>query len=226
MKTIQTFLLLFALCGTGCFAQKPANKAEWNYAERGVIPAWVKNQTSPEEYQLWEIMSKYYRIDYSNLKSRRMGAEQKANLYKDLRNLCQRLESGEIKTQKNSRYSILHVKPDTLTAYNTEQLKCIKKKLIVYTSVDGYDAHVELTALYEHNVQTGDIRLWHYSVQGISFSGLDVKIPKQGEGLDFKLAYYPELKIFKGFCGGSLLYTDPTGEEHYNPVSVNFHFKP
>ena len=111
MKTIQTFLLLFALCGTGCFAQKPANKAEWNYAERGVIPAWVKNQTSPEEYQLWEIMSKYYRIDYSNLKSRRMGAEQKANLYKDLRNLCQRLESGEIKTQKNSRYSILLVNP-------------------------------------------------------------------------------------------------------------------
>lgn len=226
MKTIQFFLLLFVLCGMSCLAQKPVNQAECNYEEHGVIPTWVKNLTSPEEYQLWETMSRYYRIDYSNLKSRKMKTEQKAMLYKDLRNLCQRLESGETKTRKNSRYSILLLRPDTLTAYSTEPLRCIKKKLIVYTSVDGYDAHVELTALYQRDAHTGDVRLWHYLVQGISFSGLDVKIPQQGEGLNLKLAYYPELKMFKGSCGGSMTYTDPTGEEHYNPVSANFYFEP
>lgn len=118
------------------------------------------------------------------------------------------------------------MRPDTLTAYSTEPLRCIKKKLIVYTSVDGYDTHVELTALYERNTHTGDIRLWHYSVQGISFSGLDIKIPQQGEGLNLKLAYYPELKMFKGFRGESMTYTDPTREEHYNSVSANFYFEP
>ena len=43
----------------------------------GSVPAWVKEKTTPEEYQVWKFLSEYYQIDYSGLKSRDFQGQRK-----------------------------------------------------------------------------------------------------------------------------------------------------
>lgn len=65
------------------------------FAPLGVIPEWAREKMSPEECELWGIMSRQFKVDYSFLNmpyyvSNREGVTTK------IRNICEAINNGEI----------------------------------------------------------------------------------------------------------------------------------
>ena len=51
------------------------------------IPDWVKEKTTPKEYELWKKASRYYQVDYSVLQ-KDLSKDQKRRLYESLEEAC------------------------------------------------------------------------------------------------------------------------------------------
>lgn len=69
------------------------------------IPEWVKEKVSQDEYELWEIMSTKYEIDYSILKEE-LSTSQKDSVYSIIRKLSSDIKDGKI--QEYAGYFIIH----------------------------------------------------------------------------------------------------------------------
>ena len=55
------------------------------------IPDWVKEKTTPKEYELWKKASRYYQVDYSVLQ-KDLSKDQKRRLYESLEEACEKME--------------------------------------------------------------------------------------------------------------------------------------
>lgn len=219
--------LLLSLLSISAFSQ---NEADKDYCGYGDIPQWVKNKTTPEEYKIWETLSPYYLINYSCLKNRNLKGRAKETFYENMRNLCDSVNSGKL-PPKGMRIGYIDIVLDSLSAYSTESVRCIEKKYVIYSSLDGYDAHAELTLDYTIN-QRGIPRIVNWSVHAISFSGLDVDIEECFFEEDMKKTYGPRLyyvaerKMFKGYYCGYLSFTNAEGKKFREHMNVNFYLTP
>lgn len=226
---IVFFLMTFSIVLSA--QERKPKEGEQKFSDRNAIPEWVKNKTTPEEYQLWKTFGQYYQIDYSGLKSRKLEGERKEHFYNRLRKMCENLRSGKEIPPHDAKFSIIYALCDTVSAYCTERLECIQKKSVIYTSLDGYDAHVELNLIYYIDEKTKTPQIINCSTQGVSFSGLKVstkeaKFSGDNQMYGFRINYLSEDKMFKGYYTGTLYFTDAIGKSYQEEVSVNFLIEP
>ena len=196
------------------------------------IPAWVKEKVSPAEYKLWEEINDYYVIDFERqplLKCRHLMPEQlkKEEAIMDMLQTTVD-EIHELKKDKKaykSHKQAIKEGQGTLDLQFTRQIKPFSVvqdgnvktvKAIVYSSMDGYDAHLEQTIVYD-----GD-KVVSTTLRPVSFSGMTVDYKDTYDGSEERChsdSYYNGLH-------GELLYTLPTGERKTETIkNVTFRVK-
>ena len=177
--------------------------------------------TTPEEYAIWETLGRYYRVDYSYVKYQRQATDvAKQEVYGRLKNLCERLESGKRDVLPGETFSITFPDERLLTPFCSRVVSCDKKKFILYTDVNGYDAHLMLSLVYEYDKTSNEVVILQKEVRPMSFSCVTVSVDKLSE--KFELSYIPEFRQFKGYCYAMMKVVDPEGETHIEQVNVNF----
>ncbi len=200
MKTRLLFIWFFLTC-IFCFAEN----------ER--IPAWVKNVTSPEEYTIWEKLSSFYKIDFNKQpvlkQARLMNEEIRKQTYDLLKAEVQKTDERKKNGEKDGGvleigFPLPPAQPYSIVEKNGNTIL----KSIVFSSMDGYDVHLEFTAEYN----TDNKQIHKVSVRPLSFSHL--KVDYQNPMLDEQLKrvqYIPDMKAFNGSFTGALTYTLPDG---------------
>ena len=229
MRTLRLFAgILFLFCFVAAIhAQKENTVTYPSYEECGVIPEWVKEVTTPEEYKIWETLSQYYKIDYSELKKRNWTDEERKEEYARLRAMCESLKQYDTKKWSGSRFVFPYGVLATSEAYSTTPLRCMESRYIIYSSLDGYDAHVVLDVVYTINPQTKQPRIIHHEIKAVSFSGLEVRVEEHIPGNDELSQFGAKIEAigdgFRGYYPGTLYFTDPTNGKHSEPLNINFH---
>lgn len=211
MKHLIISIALLLAPFAGLCAQNDVNVSE----KIGVLPEWVKNKTTPEEYTLMQEMSQYYRLDCSFLKSRDLTDKVRKEIFDTYKREVEAARKGQVKQPDDPDrcYGFVGMlRPDSLQAYD-EQTAVVKKYLI-YSDINGYDAHVELSVAYTRDVKTGDIHLLGHELKAVSFSGLEVWLRPSTPDSQKEITYNRERNRFDCCYMGWLYFTDPEGKEH------------
>ena len=64
------------------------------YSPLNVVPEWVKEKVSPEEYELWKTLSSRYEIDYSFLK-KEISPQRMENIISYVEQLCEEMKQEQ-----------------------------------------------------------------------------------------------------------------------------------
>lgn len=75
---------------------------------------------------------------------------------------------------------------------------CQEKWFLLYTDVDGYDAHLMLRLVYVYDEVANAVEILTKEICTKSFSGLS--IPMNDVTKKLELDYFPEHGMFKGYC--------------------------
>jgi len=182
-------------------------------AENEKIPVWVKNVTSPKEYAIWQKLSSFYKIDFNKQQvlkqARLMNEEIRKQTYDILRAEGQKIDEKKKNGEKDGGvleigFPLPPAQPYSIVENNGNTIL----KSLVFSSVDGYDAHLEFTAEYD----TANKQIHNVSVRPLSFSHLKVDYlnPMLDDQLK-RVQYVPDMKAFNGSFTGILSYTLPDG---------------
>ena len=192
-----------------------------NCANQNTIPSWVEKVTTKEEYAIWKTLSRYYRVDYSYVKYQRQESKvAKMEVYDRLKKLCDRLESGELKVGPNETFAVVSTDRGTLSPFNEHSIVCREKHFLLYTDVEGYDAHLMLKLVYVYDEVNRTVDLLKKEIYAKSFSGISVSV--DDVAMNLSLDYLSEDGQFKGYCYAVMKVVTPEGEMHLDQVNVNF----
>lgn len=65
------------------------------YSPLNFVPDWVQTKVTPDEYELWKVLSTRYEIDYSFLR-KDVSIERKNEIYDCVDKLCEKIKSDKI----------------------------------------------------------------------------------------------------------------------------------
>lgn len=171
MKNIFKSLLL-VLCWIILFAIS-ANSYAQEYSKLNEVPQWVKAKVTPEEYELWKVMSTVFQVDYSFLKVN-LSEGRRLDILHLLQKTVPEIQKG-LYAEKGNLFCVAdEYKVDSLQNWSTSVLECRKQSGIIYSNRDGYDAHFQLTVIYGYDKQNGKVYPIKTELEGISSSGLDI----------------------------------------------------
>lgn len=137
-------------------------------------PLWLKNKVTPVQYDSLVAFSKFFAVNYNYFKQRNLTQKdiqvfvnRTGQLLKDKELLQQiRQKGGEA-----CKYS-MDLRPETLHPFAVSADKDgAGRKYIIYSEIDGYDAHAMLTAKASAD---GSTSLSHLNIVPYSLSGLKV----------------------------------------------------
>lgn len=185
-----------------------------------IIPEWVKRKVTKEQYEVWQKLAQCFpQLDFSILKWRNLDSCYVNKLYKDL---AKAVETDDFKENKSNRFTIARADEPTYKSYSEVVTfsRVRQKAVVVYSSLDGYDAHVRLVFTYRKNPETKNVEVLKFEYQPFSISGLEVNFAPSPF---CKLIYISSSDKFKGFLGGRLYFRDGMGNSFYDDVSLNFY---
>lgn len=205
-------LILFSL-STNSYAQE--------YSKLNEVPQWVKGKVTPEEYELWKVISTVFQVDYSFLKVD-LSKERQQEILHILQKTALNIQSGSYKTEKGSLFCVAdEYKVDSLQNWNTEILECKKQSGIIYSNRDGYDAHFKLTIIYGYDKQSRKVYPIKTELEGVSSSGLDI-IQN-----DMPVVTFTEVDgKMQGVCYGTLFFYDKERILHNDNFTKYFILNP
>lgn len=211
MKKLTAFLILVTsacIFSLNLFSQEPTQ-----------IPDWVRKRLNAGQYAKLEEFVKNFPGggDYNIFKRRDLDT---TGLYARLSRAIENLPSG---SRAGATFSILpHNK--IKFPYKTERVEYVRNSYIIYSNIDGYDAHVTLdvTCIVD---ETGIPEILKWEAMAKSFSNIPVWFEPKTD-LDpvylSRFKFEPQSNSFEGYIVGTLYFTDPYGEEHKEFVSENF----
>ena len=207
----KVFCIIAILCVGISFAHATPDN------ESGLIPAWVKNVTTPEEYKIWEEVVKYYDYDFENsalLLSRRAATDKVARekAYNRIKEAVAEKQRSDVKNKK---------KPKLMEGFDLErvvvpQIKNSDISALVYSSIQGYDVHLKVSArivgvAFDENSVLSNSRIETYSLSGIQSSF---------EPLLFTFQLQKDKSRYLVNVSGFLKYSTPKGEDKSEFVNV------
>lgn len=218
MKNIFSLSLL-ALCWILLFGLPTKSDAQ-EYSKLNEVPQWVKVKVTPEEYELWKIMSTVFQVDYSFLKTD-LSEERRMEILDLLQKTVPRIQQG-LYSNKGSLFCVAdEYKVDSMESWDTEILECRRKSGIIYSNRDGYDAHFKLTIIYGYDKQSGKVYSIKTELEGVSSSGLEI-IQN-----DMPVVTLTEVdNEIRGNCCGTLFFHDKEGKLHSDNFTKYFVLKP
>ncbi len=174
-------LVLFVGVGTGIFAQSTVNTASTKPKLGDKPPLWVKNKVNEAQYDSLATFAKYYIVDYDYFKRRDLTRKDIAFFVARTAEIIKwKKTSSKLPPGVASGFHVYElprkIKPFGMTPKDAEG----QVQFIVYSEIDGWDAHVMLKAKMDTTADGGK-RLSELSVVPYSVSGLKVVI----ESIDF-----------------------------------------
>lgn len=208
LSSVLCWIILFAISADS-YAQE--------YSKLNEVPQWVKDKVTPEEYELWKVMSTVFQVDYSFLKVN-LSEERRLDILQIIQKTVPKIQDGSYEAKKGSQFCVAdEYKVDTLQSWSTEVLECRKQSGIIYSNRDGYDAHFKLTVIYGYDKQNGKVYPIKTELEGISSSGLDI-IQN-----DMPIVSFTEVDgKMQGTCSGTLFFHDKAGKLHSDNFTKYF----
>lgn len=223
MKKALSFItaIVLNILGISCaYAQQTIKP---HYEELGVVPEWVKEQTTPEEYEAWKAFGEYYKVDYSIvMQYRMMPEESRKKLYNLIKHEVENIQTGKTKGKKGTPYTFsspsVNVTPYASTALENG---ATESKYIIYSSYNGLDAHVVLTLVYRMGPD-GTPLIVENRMSATSASNLRVYF---GNLQWARIQYNPATNKLQGQLTGNLHVIDPKGQEYHEGFGPKFTIK-
>lgn len=212
MKYCILLFVIFILCDD-MYAQDTDSD---NYSSEP--PVWVQKRLNPDQYRMLVKLSEYYSaMDYSIFKRRDIDT---VGLYDKIRLWIK-------DTQKDTLHQVTRctflLSGKSRAPYKVEKHEYIVADYLIYSSVEGYDAHVMLTLSYYID-NNGYPRVIECHAGSKSMSGVPVRFKSHTGGVPTpdRFDYDIDRQQFNGYISGVLFYIDPYGKEHREEVSENF----
>ena len=174
--TILISMLLMALCWAYGQNHVPGYMP---HTKRGELPpAWIKNKVTDAQYDSLAMLSKYYWVNYDYFKQRNLTKERISTYVSGIKRLLSEENLKQIKQLKDAP-NYYDSYPETaflkpfMVLPNADGSK--QMKYIVYSEIDGYDAHVMVEVRVNKN-KNGNIVFSNFRLIPYSVSGLKVEI--------------------------------------------------
>lgn len=203
------------------------------HTKRGELPpAWIKNKVTPAQYDSLARVSKYYWVNYDYFKRRDLTKDDIRDYVRHAGTMLseKRLQRLKKAPTDTCYYDVYHgaeyLKPfmTTTTANGDKELK-----FIVYSEVDGYDAHVMVEVRVQHGkngspVFSG-IQAVPYSISGlkVELEDMDIHTTPRASSFVTSNGVYDTSTVMPefGICG-LLKFEDAKGYRHTELVNKRF----
>lgn len=177
MKTKILMTIVLSLAVGFAFGQNEV-KDYAPHTKRGELPpVWLKNKVTEAQYDSLAQLSKYYAVNYDYFKRRNLTKDAIRLYVKRTEVLLSEKRIKELSAHPNDtcyfdKYGYpVPVKPFTQTA---EADGSKTARYIVYSEIDGYDAHIVLD-IKLHTGENGNVEFTDVKLQPYSLSGLKVE---------------------------------------------------
>ena len=190
------------------------------YSAKGQLPPeWVKNKVTPEQYDTLALLNMLATVDYSSLKGYAVAAGDVRLMMSAAGRAIHRFMADD-KGSEVRMFSYCGVgEPRVAPMQQTAAKSVVAVRYVLYSSVDGYDAHVVLTAHLRRDAKTRCYTADSYELTGYSLGGATVAAQIELHSADTgeKVG-----QIVIGADGvsprysltGQIAYTDPLGRKH------------
>ena len=210
MKKITLISALF-LCMSLQMQASPEQLVTPTQAKKGELPpAWVKNKVSYEQYAQLVEANKQRGIDYTLLKGNNLSKGFVASFVKN------------VTTAPANVTAMFVTSPKCLLPVQVKDIEGGKQySYTIYSSTDGYDAHLSLTMQVKDGQEGADYQIFPFSI-----SGMPVKAHVRLSGIDDKYqaksVVQSKNKSDKACYAllGTITYTDPLGYEHQENINL------
>lgn len=174
------------------------------------IPEWVSEYVTPEEYELWEVMSTRFSVNYDFLLED-ISLKRKNEIYEIVKKCCERIKQGEENEDLNG---IFVVAPENLSSFTNriEQLTRTEsgdgpksQTILVYTS--RYSSMMKVKATIDYNKNGSSVNVKASKVFLEAPSGLNAKLNGS-----INIDYNSSTQRISGEASGSISYETPLPE--------------
>lgn len=221
MKRCVLFCIFF-LSFVALYAQKAQEVPSPEYSPVGVVPDWVKEKVSTEEFQLWKTMSSIFEVDYSFLR-REMPLDKEKFLYeKIIKPMCAAIEKGEYIDQKGELYAV-NLLPSIDTGAKWEQeilfridehIRFCKDKALIYQAKNTENTDLECFVWYTYDAVKEECHILKCDiVPTASFSDFNVTLNAE---------YDKEAKWIRINYAGILSYQDKSKSDQSVALNGDF----
>lgn len=235
---MKKLTILLAICTFAAWCQAQENAKEslsmsFDAVENQVtapmdtVPEWVRQRTTPEEYEAWKALSRHFKIDYTVLLYDDLTEKDKEMIYHQVQEACNAVENGTFKGKTGTLFSIrLHPqRPQYTHRWNLEDIAHVNGNLtfyklssIVYRSPDRPDKGLEirLSFLYDRFQKQAQI----------------VNVESRPLGKDDLVnggcthRYRIPEKVIEGRYEGTLTYKDESGKVVEENINTTFSLYP
>lgn len=232
MKRFFVFFI-FAIVGINiadyATAQQRANvkisATTVNVPKGKMPPRWLLNKVTQAQYDTLAALNKLCTVDYSMLRGYDVKPNDVAKVMTQAREFIRKaMDNNNGMTRdvgwQTIRMVIVHPWSDKVEKGSR------KVEYMVYSSADGYDAHLLLRATLQRDRKTGGYRSVDYEVVPYSIQSMPVKVEKAYISKDGrnKVDY---IEIDKGAQSSSYIisatmnYVDPLGNKHVEKINAH-----
>ena len=205
------------------------------YNLRGNMPpAWLRNKVTTEQYDTLTMLNMIASVNYDLLKGYNTDKRDIDAIMAQVPKAIDRFMNDTAfnkRTDNIFRAAVYSQKPKLISWQNVSKTTA-EARYLLYSSMDGYDAHVVLTATLHKDKKTDSYTSSQYKVEGYSMGG--AKVDCQLTVIDLRTRASDECKqitIGKGKAAssititGSIDFTDPLGNKHHEPIDRNLLFE-
>lgn len=180
-------------------------------ASLNVVPEWVREKVTPEEYEMFKLISTRFRVDYSFLREN-ISEKRRAYLNERWEVLCQEINNGRYPEGSLWIYGVAsESKKASFRIWGLESLETPEmdeneesrsKVMTVYTSSTYSDVSIVATITYTYNKKTGIASNVSISMNAQS------SVPSRNPDFSGSCGadYNTGSKKIQGSCAGSLIF--------------------
>lgn len=207
------------------------------HSKRGDLPPeWLKNKVTPAQYDSLAVFSKYFSVDYDYFKRRDLSRK---DIDAFMRRTGQLLSDKDfldktVNCRKDTCKYDMVARPEMISPYTCSKGgNCPEDevKYIIYSEIDGYDAHVMLTARMRRTtegvVTMSDVQVVPFSVSGlkVSLKAMTVRDSKNPAGMIRDVSFDAEGLSPVYMVVGLLTVEDAMGFVHTKLVNKTIRLK-
>lgn len=223
------FTLLCLITSMTANAQTSSNYG--NVAKGEKPPTWLKNKVSEAQYDSIAELAKYYGMNYTCFKCRNLTPKDIRSYMNSVKSKLENKEGLKDAAAKGITYGgptepPVKIKPMCLSKSDDGAL--IDGKFVIYSEIDGFDAHVVINAKFGRMLATEKYYSDKFSVEGFSLSSLPVSIRLSQLRQTFNNQKVDKLELSKDGTSplytifGTLEYEDAMGNKHFEPFIRQF----
>ena len=191
-------------------------------------PAWLHNKVTPEQYDTLALLNMIASVNYDLLKGYNTDKRDIDAVMAQVHKAIDRFTNDKDFNKRTDNFlsSSGYTLTQKIISWQERPKSTIEARCLLYSSIDGYDAHVVLTATLHKDKKTGTYTSSQYKVESYSLGGAKVEC-------QVKLYDHPtnqecqQVTFGKGktasklLITGSITFTDPLGNKHREPINNN-----